>query len=166
MALTEPLAAAAIMPTSRLNRAETTSPDEAGFSLLEIIVVLAIMALMLSLVGARMVNTIDSNSFIRTSEAAVADVLIVRSDAMLSGEPRSFVTHSVNEDEMQARGLQSLRRFDVPEGWTVEGDVIDISPSGVCTGGYISIKNAQGRKVVFRLSPPKCEPVRVSLDQQ
>ena len=154
------------MPTSPLNRAEKISPDEAGFSLLEIIVVLAIMALMLSLVGTRMINSIDSNSFIRTSEAAVADVLIVRSDAMLSGETRSFVTHSVSEADRRARDLQSLRRFDVPEGWTVEGNVIDISPSGVCTGGYISMRNGQGRKIVFRLSPPKCEPVRVSLDPQ
>ena len=154
------------MPTSRLNHLENTSPDEAGFSLLEIIVVLAIMALMLSLVGTRMVSSIESNSFIRTSEAAVADILIVRSDAMLSAQPRSFVTHSVSQAEMDTRDLQSLRRFDVPEGWTVEGDIIDISPSGVCTGGYISMRNAQGRKVVFRLSPPKCEPVRVSLDSQ
>ena len=164
MGQTGRLAATAIMPTSLHKKAPNLSV-EAGFSLLEIIVVLAIMALMLSLVGARMVSAIESNSFIRTSEAAIADILLVRSDAVLSGETRSFVTHSTAAAEMEARDLQSLRRFDVPEDWTVEGDIIDISASGVCSGGYISIQNSQGRKVVFQLSPPKCEPVRVSLAQ-
>ena len=156
------LAAAARMPTS-LRKPAKALGLEAGFSLLEIIVVLAIMALMLSLVGARMVSTVESNAFIRTSEAAIADILLVRSDAVMSGEARAFVTHSVSEAEMEARDLQSLRRFDVPEDWTVEGDVIDISPNGVCSGGYISMQNPQGRKAVFQLASPKCQPVRVSL---
>ena len=153
------------MPISPLSKASITQ-SEAGFSLLEIMVVLAIMGLMLSLVGARMVNTIESNNFIRTSNAAIADVLLVRSDAMLSGQMRSFVTHSASEDEMEARGLQTLRRFDVPDNWTVEGEAIDISPSGVCSGGYISMTNPQGRKAVFKLVPPKCEPLRVSTQGQ
>lgn len=165
MAQTGPWAAAAIMPIF-LPKKQTQPSAEAGFSLLEIMVVLAIMGLMLSLVGARMVNSVESNSFIRTSEAAIADVLLVRSDAMLSGESRSFVTHSAAERDIKARDLQSLRRFDVPENWTVEGDIIDISPSGVCSGGYISISNSQGRKAMFKLTPPKCEPVRVSLQDQ
>ncbi len=127
---------------------------------------LAIMGLMLSLVGARMVNAIESNSFNRTSNAAIADVLLVRSDAMLSAQPRRFVTNSVSQTEMEALGLQTLRRFDVPEDWTVEGDVIEISPSGVCSGGYISMINPQGRKAVFKLLPPKCHAMRVSVEGQ
>lgn len=161
MAQTAQLAAAAIMPISPHKNNPLLS-RESGFSLLEIIVVLAIMALMLSLVGTRMINTIESNSFIRTSEAALADMLIVRSDAMLSGEPRAFVTNSVMKAEIDTRDAQSLRRFDVPQDWTVEGSIIDISPSGVCSGGYISIRNPQGRKAVYRLNPPKCGAVRVS----
>lgn len=152
------------MPISPLKTSHTPS-REAGFSLLEIIVVLAIMGIMLSVVGARMVGAVESNRFIRTAEASIADVLLIRSDAMLSGAARSLVTESVTEDEVDARELQSLRRFDVPEGWIVEGDVIDISASGVCSGGYISMKNPEGRLAVFRLIAPKCEPERVSLQQ-
>ena len=84
-------------------------------------------------------------------------------DAVMNGEARAFVTHSATKSEMEARDLQSLRRFDVPENWTVEGDIIDISPSGVCSGGYISIQNPQGRMAVFQLTPPKCQAVRVSV---
>lgn len=165
MAQTASLAATATMPISPPKQQRPTSRTDAGFSLLEIIVVLAIMALMLSLVGTRMVNAIESNSFIRTSEAAVADMLLVRADAMLSGEPRSFITHSVSQSEMDARTLQSLRRFDVPDNWTVEGSVIDISASGICSGGYISIRNPQGRRAVYKLTPPKCESSRVSVNE-
>ncbi len=152
--------AAAIMPISPLRK----RPDNAaGFSLLELVVVLAIMAIMMSLVGTRMVNTIESARFIRTAEAAVADILIVRADAMMSAEARAFVTHSTKGKDISARRLETIRRFDVPEDWTVEGDIIDISASGVCSGGYISMRAASGRKAVFRLDAPKCEPHRVSI---
>lgn len=160
MALMGLLAATVIMLTFHRKK-NISINSELGFSLLEIIVVLAIMGLMLSLVGARMINTIESNSFIRTADAAIADILLVRSDAMLNGESRAFVTHSVLNTELDSRNLQSLRRFDVPEDWIVEGQTIDISPSGVCSGGYISIRNSQGRLVVYRLNPPKCNPIRV-----
>ncbi len=158
------LAAAAIMPIFP-HKTKNPRAREAGFSLLEVMVVLAIMGLMLSVVGARMIGAIESNRFIRTAEAAMADVLLVRSDAMLNSSARSLVTESVTESELDKRGLQTLRRFDVPEGWLVEGDIIEISASGVCSGGYVSIKNPEGRLAVFRLNPPKCNAERVSLQQ-
>ena len=144
-------------PIPKPNRAD------AGFSLLEVIVVMAIMAIMMSLVGTRIVNTIESNRFIRTAEAAIADVLIVRADAMLNGEARRMITLSADPDLLEENGAANIRRFDVPANWRVEGDIIEISPSGVCNGGFISMSAPDGRKIVFSLSPPKCEPARVSL---
>ncbi len=154
------LAAAAIMPISPL---KPHPDDEAGFSLLELVVVLAIMAIMMSLVGTRMINTIEGARFIRTAEAAVADVLIVRADAMMNAEARVIVTHSVKDSDINALKFDDIRRFDVPKNWTVEGEMIDIAASGVCSGGYISMTAPSGRKAVFRLDPPKCEPHRVSI---
>lgn len=122
---------------------------------------LAIMGLVLSLVGARMIGNIESQRFIRTAEAAVADVLIIRADAILNAEPRTLITQSRNTGVDERR--EFTRRFDIPQDWRVEGDNINISASGVCSGGLIAFTNSQGRRIVYRLDPPRCTAQRLSL---
>lgn len=144
-------------------KAAHTAPHEQGFSLLELMVVLAIMGIMLSLVGARLNENIEGSRFIRTSEAAMADVLMVRADAIMNAQPRSLIPHSTRAKKLEGRRAENMRRFDVPEGWRVEGEIIEISPSGVCSGGVLAVTNPQGRRVVFRLRAPRCTPERLSL---
>jgi prepilin-type N-terminal cleavage/methylation domain-containing protein len=136
---------------------------EHGFSLLELMVVLAIMGIMLSLVGLRLNENIEGSRFMRTSEAAMADILIFRADAVMSAQPRSLIPHSAQAEAIKARRRENLRRFDLPTGWRVEGDIIEISPSGVCSGGTLAVTNPQGRRVVYRLRAPRCTPERLSL---
>ena len=138
--------------------------NEQGFSLLELLVVLTIMALMLSMVSIRMVDNIEGSRFIRTAEAAVADVLIIRVEAMTNAKPRSLITNSAPVDKYKDRQQTQLRRLDVPEGWQVEGDAIEISASGVCSGGILALTNPKGRKIVFRLEAPRCKPERLNIN--
>lgn len=143
--------------------AARTSSHEQGFSLLELMVVLAIMGIMLSLVGVRLNENIESSRFMRTSEAAMADVLMVRAEAIMSAQPRSLIPHSAQSETLKDRRAETLRRFDVPRGWRVEGEIIEISPSGVCSGGILAVTNPQGRRMVYRLRAPRCTPERLSL---
>lgn len=155
------------MPILRPNSAQAPAANartgEHGFSILELLIVLAIMALMLSVVGGRMIDNIEGAHFVRTAEAAVADVLIIRADAVMSAQPRTLVTDGASPADIENRLQSTLRRYDVPADWNVGGDLIEISAGGVCSGGVISLTNPQGRRIVFRLEAPRCQPERLSL---
>lgn len=123
---------------------------------------LAIMSIMLTLVGARLFNTIESTRFSRTAEAAMADILIYRAEAMLAREGRFIVTQSTSKKNMDRHSKSNLRYFNVPKNWSISGDAIEISSSGICNGSLLTIRSPEGRRAVFHLSPPNCKAQRVS----
>jgi len=134
---------------------------EAGFSLLEVLIVLAIMGLILSLVGVRLVNSIDGTRFSKQSEATLADVKLFRAQAMLDKHPLIILTTD-NTVDLQTWPQNFHRRFDIPKGWTVSGEPIKISEGGICYGGAVKISNSNGRSARYILSPPRCELNRVT----
>lgn len=149
------------MPIFRLKR-RSFAEIEAGFSLLEVLVVLAIMGLMLSIVSVRMVSSIESRQFTQTAEAALADIRLLRADAMLRRSDMIVVIDGVTQTESQKAELSTLRRLDVPEDWHVDGPSIRLSASGSCSGGRITFYGPEGRKAVYDLSRPTCKFSRVT----
>ena len=133
---------------------------EAGFSLMEILVVLAIMGLMLSVVSVRLVRTIESAYFSKTADAAMADLLLLRADAVLTGQSRILITDTSRLQELNDFQKKTTRRFNLPEGWSANGEQIFISRTGACFGGNIAIADNEGRRAVYTLTPPRCKVVR------
>lgn len=134
-----------------------------GFSLLEILVVLAIMGTMLSIVSVRMVQTMQSAYFSKTADAAIADIVSLRADAMLSRDTRILITDSTRIQEFPEHMRNKIRRLDIPDDWRASGEPIHISGAGTCFGGAILIENAEGRRAIFDLQPPKCQLKRSDL---
>jgi len=143
-------------PHNRSKAPNSTS----GFSLLELLVVLAIMSIVLSLAGARMFSSLESTRFFRTADAAVADVIRLRAEAMLGNESLTLITDSTPA-ESAADAPRKHRRLNVPAGWRVSGAPVTISAAGVCGGGQLRLQSPQGRQIDYRLSPPKCTPERL-----
>lgn len=130
----------------------------AGFSLLEVLVVLAIMGLILSVVSIRLTRTVESAYFSRTADAAIASLLVLRADAVLKKENRTLITDtSRKKDDLEK---ENIRRLDLPEGWKVSGEAINISRTGTCFGGDIILSDNKGRQAVYKLIPPKCKAIR------
>ncbi|WP_371396358.1 Tfp pilus assembly protein FimT/FimU [Fretibacter rubidus] len=140
------------------------SAADAGFSILEIIIVLTIMGIMLSLVGARMMTSLEATRFARTVDAAMADIRLIRADAMLSKQPRYIVTDSSIRSLDEATPTAHIKALSVPPDWRVMGNTITISPSGVCAGGRFRIIAPDGRRADYVIAPPKCEATRLTLD--
>lgn len=120
------------------------------------------MGIMLSLVSARFMGTIESTRFARTAEAGMADILLIRSDAMLMRQARTLVTSDSARAEAIERPAETLRQLSLPTGWQVRGRSIDISSTGFCSGGRLLLIDPKGRRAEYLLSPPRCEPKRLS----
>ena len=131
--------------------------SEFGFSLLEILVVLAIMAIMLSLISVNFARTIEAVSFSRNSDAAVANIKIIRAEALLDQQSRYIITDDTQTIELKDLDAHQVHRFDVPEAWEIRGNTIKILSSGICLGGQVVFLTPEGRRREYVLAGPKCE---------
>jgi len=140
------------------------SAQDRGFSLLEVLIVLAIMAVMISLIGVRIVNSVDGTRFARHSEATLAQVKQFRAQAMLTKRKLIIITQDSSDDsgantatDLQNWPQNSRRQFNAPEGWTISGADIKISEGGICYGGIVNLADGNGRHAQFSLTPPRCD---------
>jgi len=120
---------------------------DSGFSLLEMLVVLAIMSLVLTIVGGGVVKTIEANRFSRTSESLIKKIKHLRLKAILDNHSRQFIWDQPD----------SLVLLNLPQDWRVKGDNISISKTGYCSGGSIVITDKTGRFKKIELTKPKCD---------
>lgn len=136
--------------------AKTRPEAESGFSLLEMLIVLAIMGLMLSLVGVRSITAIESTRFASTADGGIASIRLLRAEAMLNDMP----LYVIGSGTLALHNGQ-IRALDLPQGWTVSGDNILISKTGICNGGQLTLQDPTNRRATYALSPPLCEPRRI-----
>jgi len=134
--------------------------SETGFSLLEMLIVLTIMALMLSLIGSRSVTAIESTRFAQTADAGIGSLKLLRVEAMLDNRPLLILGSNIADAQTLPNGR--IRQLSLPEGWVVSGDNILISKTGICSGGQITLQGPSNRRATYKMSPPLCNPVRVA----
>lgn len=120
-----------------------------GFTLLEMIVVLAILGLAAALVGPSMVRSIDT-----WRRQAAMDLLLDQLRA-LPGNARKSGKPIVVSDATLASASPPLRIdadwvLHAPEPWSV-------ASNGVCQGGQVIIRNGYGERSI-RVAPPFCDP--------
>ncbi len=134
--------------------------NQAGFSLLEMLIVLAIMGLVLSLVGVRMVSSIEASRFARTADGGIAKIRSIRAEALLDNRALLVMTGNISAPQRQRFKPDQRRTLELPAGWTVTGSPIAISKTGFCSGGRITLRGPSGRQAHYDLQAPACLPER------
>lgn len=131
-------------------------PSQLGFSLLEILVVLAIMSTMLVLVSSRMTSAIEATRFFRTVDNAVSDIQTLRVQSMLTQYEHILLTEDQPRPSYKVWQDVRLISYDIPPDWIIEGDIIKISKQGLCSSGIISFISTDGRKASYDVKGPSC----------
>lgn len=162
------------MPTllaGKVSRLDRPVVDRHGFTLLELLVVLTLMALMAGMVAPRLVGTLDRMNVRSAAGRIVATLRYARSQAAseqrffrvdidLSGRTLTVAPASPLPEALASRGTLSL-----PEGvrfleaQSVSGAsssdtfTIRFSPLGRTTGGQLLIGDEAGRRLRVVLDP-------------
>lgn len=123
---------------------------QSGFTLLEMIVVLAILGLVTAIVAPAALRSIDTWRRQSEQDALLDQIRALPGNARASG--RSVVV----SDETLAASKPPLHvaadwTLQVPATWRVHAN-------GVCDGGEVKISNAYGTRVI-KVSSPFCDPV-------
>lgn len=134
------------MPTLAFFR--TSRKATAGFSLLELLIVLALLATVTALVVPRLDNVVRA---VRVSGArAEVERRIERLPLQARREGRAM---AIGKGDRLDRRLGD----SWPEGWSAEAvDGLSVAANGVCMGGRVRVRDGEGLDETWRLSPPDC----------
>ena len=127
---------------------------ESGFSLLEILVVLAIIGVLLSVGGTFIIGSVESVRFSQTADESVSDILAHRNEAFLRGKTHYIINH---QNFIEEQDSAEIVNWKTPDGWKVSGDVIRITDQGLCVvGGRVKIEDLSGRMATYEIQTPTC----------
>ncbi|MDE2407741.1 MAG: type II secretion system protein [Xanthomonadaceae bacterium] len=122
---------------------------QGGFTLLEMIVVLALLGLVTAMVVPSMLRGIDS-----WRRQSAMDALLDQIRA-LPGVARASGKALLIDDKTLASNTPPLR---IEEGWRLSAPVpLQVAGSGVCSGGELAVGNAYGQRRI-KIAAPFCDP--------
>jgi type II secretory pathway pseudopilin PulG len=146
------MAAASANPESRLRAA---APDalssegghgEAGLTLVEIVVALAILAMTVAMVTGSGVQLAERWGEQDRVQSVKRQVATFRREAFLTGSTIVW-------------GAAPPPGLALPPGWSAPAaPPIAFLPSGICTDGRITIMASSGRTYALNLTSPDCDP--------
>jgi len=130
---------------------------ERGFSLLEILIVLAILGLVVSLAAPRLTVYAQALQFSKKSQGVIYSLKRHRAEAVVNKRAR-WVMLGENAAQRTAQTSVDIVPIGLPEGWTAEGEPLFISASGHCRGSrqiIISDPISQ-RQAAYEVFSPDC----------
>jgi len=120
-----------------------------GFTLLEMIVVLAILGLASALVAPSAMRSIDSWRREAQTDALLDQIRALPGTARSKGRPVLIDTAALSGDAPPLR-VEADWTLRVPKAWTVHAN-------GICEGGRVVIGNDYGTRTIA-VAAPFCDP--------
>ena len=118
---------------------------ESGFSLLEIVIVVALIGLAMTLATPSMIRLLERQQVRSAIQAVDTGVVALRVSAVRNGHAQShadFRNHLLGV---------------IPEGWDVDVDeALGITRKGYCSGGRVTVLSPQNRAYPLDLAPGRC----------
>lgn len=145
------------MPISEPKPARRKHSKDSGFSLLEILIVLALLGLVIGIATPRLSVYAQALKFSKTSQGVMLSLKRQRADAVVNKRARWIII----EPAKRPSGPQNeadLVPLDLPEGWTASGAPIFISAAGHCRGvSKLSLFDPiSQREAVYEVLSPDC----------
>lgn len=128
-------------------------PESRGFTLLELLVVMAVVGLMAALVAPNLQRLVGSIDRATRRDGVVADIAGLSYRAYVLGE--SFELSEARFGRVLRDGSPVLA---LPEGWKVTvARPIQFGFNGLCSGGEVVVRAPDGVVETLRLRAPDCK---------
>ena len=133
-----------MMPTSGSCRPSKPARSLfAGFTLLELLIVLALTAVMVALVAPRLAGTVEAIQVSGDRDDVTRRISRLPVNVRLSGEPARFDAKADLSSYLQ-----------LPEGWAVVADTpLSVSALGICSAADITVSGPRGSEKWSVLAP-------------
>jgi len=131
----------------------TDRRSQTGFSLIEALAAIAIMAIIVAIAVPNMARSLDSISFNAKSKRYLRTIESLRISAFFDQRHIIFP----QEEEL----TEPIPVIDEGmEGWTLSGEPLVFLKTGVCLGGEITLHAPSGRSATYVFAEPDCVAVR------
>jgi len=142
--------------TCRSSKPGAAAAVERGFTLLELVVVLALLALATALVAPSGFRMIASWRRATEVDATLQAVAALGSTAAQDGRARMLAAGPIAPDKLPG----------LPEGWQVELDSpLAVQANGACGDSQGRVRGPDGYEQPFKVSAPFCRTQRVDSGQ-
>lgn len=117
-----------------------------GYSLIEVVVALAIAALSVSLATPSILRMIDGWQDRSVVRELIRDMGNLRAEAALARTGQA------------GTAIQAELSASLPSGWQLHvSDGFEIRPAGLCTAGQLQLVSPRGRVVALQNTQPSCQ---------
>lgn len=121
-----------------------------GFTLLELLVVMAVIGIVLSVLPVLLTGRFDEDNIASVADQLMADLRLARSEAVTSNQPAALVIHNTRDGYVL---LPSGQRRDLPGGVRLaltsmsgrDGESVRFFPDGTSTGGRLHVELGSDR---------------------
>lgn len=134
-------------PTSASCRRRADRRGRAGFSLLELLVVLALVSIMVALVAPRLAGTVQAIA--SSGERAEVGRQIERLPLLARANGRPF--------RFEAEAAVAAEGIDLPAGWSVSAvSPLVVAANGICGAAQLKVQGA-GVAETWAVAAPDCK---------